>query len=79
VGESRFADEVAIVGALRRPPAIVHGADEQLVSLDYLRGLTAPSLWRGGVQVITGAGHAPHQEVPASCTELLEQFLSDLG
>ena len=79
VGEGRFADEAAIAESLRRPLAILHGADEQLVSLDFLRGLSAPSLWRGGVQVIAGAGHAPHQEVPATFTELLDQFLSDLG
>ena len=46
-GEGRFADEIAIVAALRRPLAIVQGAGEQLVSLDYLRKLSIPSLWRG--------------------------------
>jgi pimeloyl-ACP methyl ester carboxylesterase len=35
--EGRFADEIAIVAELRQRLAILQGADEQLVSLDYLR------------------------------------------
>jgi hypothetical protein len=33
----------------------LQGADQQLVSLDYLRKLNIPALWRGEVQVIPGA------------------------
>ncbi|MDN3359835.1 alpha/beta hydrolase [Actinomadura sp. DC4] len=79
VGEGRFADEVAIVAELRRPLAILHGAGEQLVNLDYLRGLTIPALWRGEVQLIPGAGHAPHQETPERFAALLTDFIGDLG
>jgi pimeloyl-ACP methyl ester carboxylesterase len=39
----------------------------------------AASLWRGEVQLIAGAGHAPHQETPEQFATLLEQFISDLG
>jgi pimeloyl-ACP methyl ester carboxylesterase len=78
VGEGRFADEIAIVGTLRQPLAILHGEDEQLISLDYLRKLTIPSLWRGTVQVIPGVGHALHQEAPETFAALLEQFIADL-
>jgi pimeloyl-ACP methyl ester carboxylesterase len=79
IGEGRFADEVEIVQSLRQPLTILHGEGEQLVSLDYLRRLSAPGLWRGKVQLITGAGHAPHQETPEQFASLLEQFISDLG
>ncbi len=79
VGAGRFADELAIVSTLRRPLAILQGEGEQLVSLEYLRRVNAPTLWRGEVQVISGAGHAPHQEVPERFAGLLEQFLCDLG
>ncbi len=37
-----FQDEVAIVSGLKVPLAIVHGAEEQIVDLDYLRRLAAP-------------------------------------
>jgi pimeloyl-ACP methyl ester carboxylesterase len=79
VGEGRFADELEIVQSLRQPLAILHGEGEQLISLDYLRQVPAAGLWRGQVQLITGAGHAPHQETPEQFATLLEQFISDLG
>jgi pimeloyl-ACP methyl ester carboxylesterase len=78
-GAGRFADEIAIVAALRTPLAVVQGADEQLVNLDYLRKLTIPALWRGEVQVVPGAGHAPHQEAPGRFVDLLTEFIGDLG
>jgi pimeloyl-ACP methyl ester carboxylesterase len=79
VGEGRFADQVAIAATMPRPLAILHGQGEQLVNLGYLQQLTIPSLWRGGVQLIAGAGHAPHQETPSKFTELLDQFINHLG
>jgi pimeloyl-ACP methyl ester carboxylesterase len=79
VGEGRFADEVEIVTGLGRPLAILHGAAEQLVSVDYLRQLAIPDLWRGAVQIVPGAGHAPHREAPQEFTGLLEQFIADVG
>lgn len=79
IGEGRFADEVAIAGELRQPLAILQGAGEQLVNLDYLRKLIIPTLWRGEVQLIPGAGHAPHQETPRRFAELLTEFSAGLG
>jgi pimeloyl-ACP methyl ester carboxylesterase len=78
VREGRFADELAIIAGLRQPLAILHGEGEQLANLDYIRGLTIPSLWRGEVQLIADAGHAPHQETPVQFARLLEQFIADL-
>ncbi len=79
VGEGRFADELAIVTGLSQPLAIIHGADEQLVSLPYLEQLSIPALWRGSVQVVPGAGHATHQEAPEEFAALLTAFIRDLG
>ncbi|PRY36838.1 alpha/beta fold hydrolase [Umezawaea tangerina] len=78
-GAGRFADEIAIVSTLSRPLAVLHGAEEQLVSLDYLRTLDIPALWRGEVQLIPGTGHAPHQEAPRRFAALLAEFLDDVG
>jgi pimeloyl-ACP methyl ester carboxylesterase len=79
IAAGRFADQVAIAGSLRQPLAILHGEGEQFVRLDYVRKLTIPTLWRGAVQVIPGAGHSPQQETPEAFTALLEQFIADLG
>lgn len=78
IGAGRFDDEVAIAGALRPPLAIWHGEAEQLVSLAYLQKLAIPTLWRGNVQVIPGAGHALHREAPETFTALLEQYIAGL-
>lgn len=79
LGTGRFADEVAIVRELRVPLAVLHGAEEQLVSLGYLRGLTMPTLWRDAVQVMPGVGHAPQEEAPEAFADLLGQFIADLS
>ncbi|WP_121704773.1 alpha/beta hydrolase [Streptomyces sp. E5N298] len=73
-----FADEVAVATRLDRPLAVLHGEGEQLVSLDYLRSLDLPTLWRGEVQVLPGVGHAPHVEAPERFADVLGQFMSDL-
>jgi pimeloyl-ACP methyl ester carboxylesterase len=78
IGAGWFADEVAIAAALPVPLAILHGEDEQLISLAYLRRLTIPGLRRGRVQLVPGAGHALHREVLEAFTGLLAQFIADL-
>jgi pimeloyl-ACP methyl ester carboxylesterase len=79
LAEGRYADEVAITNALSKPLAILHGEGEQLISLDYLRTLRIPALWRQEIQVIPGAGHAPHLETPEAFTALLGQFVADFN
>lgn len=75
----RLADEIEIVAQLRRPLAVLHGELDRLISLDYLRSLTMPTLWRGTVQVLPGIGHAPQAEAPRDFADLLAQFLTDVG
>lgn len=70
-----YQDEVAVVANLRVPLAVLHGAEEQLVSGAYLAELAMPTLWRGAVQVIPGAGHAPQWEQPAAFNALLGAFV----
>lgn len=73
-----FQDETAIVRDLKIPLAILQGAEEQIVDLDYLRRLTAPTLWRQEVQVIANAGHTPQWEQPQAFQELLDAFASSI-
>jgi pimeloyl-ACP methyl ester carboxylesterase len=72
-----YADEVEIVRHMHVPLAVLQGEQEQLVSLDYLRSLTMPTLWRGAVQVIPGCGHAPQWEQPAAFNALLSVFVEE--
>ena len=72
-----FRDEVAVVRDLNVPLAVVHGADEQIVDGRYFASLVMPTLWRGAVQAIPGAGHAPQWETPAAFDALLEAFIAE--
>lgn len=53
-----------------------HGAQEQLVNGAYFAALEMPTLWRGAVQRIAGAGHAPHWEQAAEFNALLAAFVA---
>jgi pimeloyl-ACP methyl ester carboxylesterase len=79
LGEGRFIDEVDVAAGLTKPLAVLHGDGEQLVSLDYLRTLDMPTLWRGDVQIVAGTGHAPHEEAPSEFTRILTEFIADLN
>ena len=78
IGEGRFGDQVGIAATLGLLLAVLQGEGEQLVSLDYLRALTIPTLWRGAIQIVPGAGHALPEETPGPFTELLQEFIADL-
>ena len=74
-----FKDEVAIVGSeFKIPLAIVCGKEEQIVDLDYLRRLQAPTLWRREVQVVANAGHAIQWEQADAFDRLLDEFASSV-
>ncbi len=77
LAQGAFKDELALVAQLNAPLAILHGEQEQLVNGAYLNALEAPTLWRGAVQIIPQAGHAPHWEQPEQFNALLEAFLQE--
>ena len=58
IGSGGNHDETVIVRDLKAPLAVLHGAEDQLVNGAYFASLTMPTLWRGSVQTIPGAGHA---------------------
>ncbi len=70
-------NEVELVANLSAPLAVLHGEQEQLVNGDYIRSLNMPTLWRGAVQMISGAGHAPQWEQPEQFNALLAAFLQE--
>jgi pimeloyl-ACP methyl ester carboxylesterase len=72
-----YHDEVVVLSELNAPIAILHGAEDQLVNAAYLASLTAPTLWRGAVQTIPGAGHAPNWEQPEAFDALVTAFVEE--
>ena len=73
-----YKDEVQVVARLDTPLAVLHGAQEQLINSDYIDDLEVPSLWRGEIQVIDNAGHAPQWEQPERFNELLAAFVEEV-
>ncbi len=77
IGPGGYKDEVEVVAHLSAPLAILHGEREQLVNGAYISALTIPTLWRGAVQIIPEAGHAPHWERPEQFNALLGAFIRE--
>ncbi len=74
---NEFEDEVRIVANLARPLAVVHGRFDAVARRTYLDRVPMPTLWRGAIQEVAEAGHAPHWEVPGEFDRLLEAFALD--
>ena len=77
VRSGRARDEGAVVSDLHVPLAVLHGAEEQLVNGRYFASLAMPTLWRGAVQMIPGAGHTPQWETPQVFDALIEAFVKE--
>ena len=77
IGSGEARDEVAIVRDLKIPLAVLHGDEEQLVKGRYFGSVAMPTLWRGAVQTIPGAGHAPQWETPEAFDALIEAFVKE--
>ena len=73
-----FRDQVETVAHLKQPLAVLHGAQEQLINGAYFDTLKMPTLWRGKVQVIDGAGHLPQWEQPEKFDALIAAFVSEV-
>jgi pimeloyl-ACP methyl ester carboxylesterase len=73
-----FYDEIDIVSSLEIPLAVIHGAHDPVVNLNYINELQMPTLWQGKIQTIENAGHCPQYETPEQFNKILEQFLLDL-
>jgi pimeloyl-ACP methyl ester carboxylesterase len=72
-----YRDEATVVRDLEAPLAVLHGSEEQLVNGAYFASIVMPTLWRGAVQTIPGAGHAPQWETARAFDALLEAFMAE--
>jgi len=77
--KNNYEDEINIVKNLKIPLAIIHGAQDKLINLNYLIDIPIPTLWRNKIQVIEHVGHSPQYEAPDIFNQILEQFLEDLS
>jgi pimeloyl-ACP methyl ester carboxylesterase len=70
-----YRDEVDIVKNLQIPIAILHGAKDQLINVEYIKTLNIPKLWKNRVQIIPNAGHNIQWERPIRFNLMLIQFV----
>lgn len=68
-----------VVETVSTPLAIVNGADDSIVNLDYVDSLEYARLWSGRCHRLEGAGHAAFRESPMAFNALLGRFLADIG
>ena len=73
----RLPRGVAVARDLKAPLVVLHGAEDQLVNGGYFASVPMPTLWRGAVQTIPGAGHAPQWETPAAFDALVAAFIEE--
>jgi pimeloyl-ACP methyl ester carboxylesterase len=67
-------DQRRSVETIDKPLCVVHGEREPFVRLEYLQSLRYRALWNDRIQVVPGAGHAPHWERPAAFNDILLNF-----
>lgn len=76
--KNKFTDEINIVSSLKIPLAIIHGAYDKAISIDYIKKIQMPSLWKNEVHVIKDAGHSPQWETPDEFSSILEEFMKEM-
>lgn len=68
-------DQVKVVEETDVLVAVVNGAQEQFVNLDYLEGIRWKRLWRGECLRLEGLHHAPFWEDPKGFEKVLVEFM----
>jgi pimeloyl-ACP methyl ester carboxylesterase len=72
------SDQRALVENSDVPIAIVNGADDLLVNLDYIGGLAFRNLWDKHCFTFRGAAHAPFLQAQHAFDPIFSRFLSDM-
>ena len=72
-------DQPRLVETSPVPLAVVNGADEPFVNLDYVEAIAYANLWEGRCHRLAGLGHAPFWEAPEVFNPILERFLHDVA
>ncbi|MDX3925908.1 MAG: alpha/beta hydrolase [Shinella sp.] len=71
-------DQREFVAKSNVPIAIVNGADDPVINLDYIDSLTYCNLWTHRPLRLAGAGHGPHWQQHPIFNEMLQSFLASL-
>lgn len=73
------ANQRDVLGSSDVPAAIVNGADDHIINLDYVDSVAYKNLWCGRCFRIPRAEHAPFWQSPDVFNPLLGKFLADIA
>lgn len=71
-------DEPLFLSHWDRPVGIGLGEADTFVNVQYVEALLIPSLWRGTLQIIPGAGHCPQLDRSELLAGMINDFLNNL-
>jgi pimeloyl-ACP methyl ester carboxylesterase len=74
----KFADQHQIIETARFPIAVVDGAADPFINIDYVANLRFASLWDEHYYLLRGVGHVPFLEAPKVFYPIFERFLADM-
>jgi pimeloyl-ACP methyl ester carboxylesterase len=77
VTPENIRNEAEIISNIKKPVAVIHGKNDQLLKHTYFERLNIPELWREKAQLVEGAGHCPQVENPQNFNQLLLDFLKE--
>ncbi len=73
------SDQKALVETSPVPVAVVNGAEDPLLNVEYVGGLHYRNLWDKHCYVLRGAGHACFLDKPDAFTAILSRFAADMA
>ena len=79
VFDGRTSDQQASAEKAGVPIAIVNGADDPIVNVEYIGSLTYATLWEKHCFALRGEGHSPFLTSPQIFNPILERFLRDMA
>jgi pimeloyl-ACP methyl ester carboxylesterase len=71
-------DQRELVATSNVPLAIVNGAADPVINLDYIDSLKYRNLWTDRPLRLADAGHGPHWQQHHVFNEMLQSFLNSL-
>ncbi|PZM13213.1 alpha/beta hydrolase [Rhizobium tubonense] len=74
----KHLDQRALVENSAVPLAVINGADDPVINLDYIDSLKFRSLWARGAVRLENAGHGLHWQKHREFNSLLDSFLATI-
>jgi pimeloyl-ACP methyl ester carboxylesterase len=72
-------DERVIAETSQVPLAMVNGADDPLVNVDYIDSIAYRSLWDKHCYRLRGVGHAPFMQAPQTFNAIFSRFVAEMA